>query len=85
MNIGYIFTQQQHYSPPISSHQDFVLKLLEKDPAKRMTAEGAAEHRWFKNGPGDLASNDLSENILLKIKLCNLKRKLKDAIRLVNG
>ena len=48
---------------PFYSRQEFILKLLEKDPNKRMTAKKAAMHLWVRKGMGHLDSNNLTWNI----------------------
>lgn len=58
-------------------------KLLEKDPAKRMTAEDAARHEWMCIKDGHLASNNLVNNIR-KIQLCNIGKKLRAAVDVVS-
>ncbi|CAN0259139.1 unnamed protein product [Ascophyllum nodosum] len=61
--------------------QDFVRRLLEKDPDNRMTSSEAIDHPWMHVARDDLASNDLGQN-LRDFTLRNAKRKLKTAVRL---
>ncbi|CAN0020800.1 unnamed protein product [Ascophyllum nodosum] len=63
--------------------KDFVSKLLEKDPATRITARDAMKDPWLRVEGTSLALNNLGEN-LKKIKLYGAIRKIRAAIRLVS-
>ena len=67
----------------LQRRQDFVSRLLEKNPNTRMTAHEAIIHPWLSLGGKSLDSNDLGQS-LKQMMLYNAKRKLRIAVRLVS-
>jgi len=45
LNYGLLVLKKRKIS---KSGQDLISKMLVKDPVKRMTAEDALKHKWFK-------------------------------------
>ena len=67
----------------LQRRQEFVSRLLEKNPDSRMTAHQAINHRWLSIEGKNLDSNDLGQSLKRKIRY-NARRKLKTAVRVVS-
>ncbi len=71
--------------PAILNHslsQDLICKLLDKDPATRLTASEACLHPWLSVPRAALSSHNLSAN-LEELRLYNAKRKLRAVVKTV--
>lgn len=53
MRQGYFDFPSPEWDNISSEAKDFIMQLLQKDPAARMTATQSIAHRWFARGDAD--------------------------------
>jgi serine/threonine protein kinase len=68
-----IYFQEKYWKSVSKEGIDFVLKLTEKDPARRPSAHEALNHSWFQNvntdtGSQSPASNPVSPSAVIPIQ-----------------
>ena len=56
--------------------KDFISKLLNKDPKKRMNASEALKHDWFKKYIGKYSITTYAQNWIVYDRSSNFKHKL---------
>jgi calcium/calmodulin-dependent protein kinase (CaM kinase) II/calcium/calmodulin-dependent protein kinase I len=72
----------EHWSPVSHDAKDFIKRLLNVNPRKRMTAIQALNHKWMTTSGDLLADKDLG-NSLFELKRFNAKRKFKAAVKTI--
>lgn len=58
--------------------KDFLTKLLETDPVKRISASDALKHPWFKNASSE--TRNVSMDALKNIQKLSGNNKMKNAV-----
>lgn len=77
---GSDFDFDERWWKDVSAHaKDLIVKLLEVDTKKRLTAKQALRHPWFLDNPSDLVKINLDKN-LAEMKKWNARRKFKAAV-----
>ncbi|EOR01424.1 hypothetical protein E3P92_01584 [Wallemia ichthyophaga] len=79
-NRGKIEFHERYWSKVSDHAKDFVKALLQPDPSKRLTAEQALNHQWFKDQ--NLSEHDVSEGLR---DAFNSREKWRSAIRAVTA
>jgi calcium/calmodulin-dependent protein kinase (CaM kinase) II/calcium/calmodulin-dependent protein kinase I len=72
----------EHWGPVSDDAKDFIKRLLNVNPRKRMTAIQALNHKWMTTSGDLLADKDLG-NSLFELKRFNAKRKFKAAVKTI--
>jgi len=64
------------------SHEakDLILKMLERNPEARISAEKALQHPWIKNKKNSLADHDDNNNIFKNVRKFTQKQKFQEAV-----
>ncbi|CAO1625937.1 unnamed protein product [Sympodiomycopsis kandeliae] len=87
VNGDYSFEPEVYWAGVSDSARDFINKLLNTDPSKRLTAKEALEHPWLSSDVSNLVSGE-QKDLLPDIKSAfNAKRTFRKAvhgIRLIN-
>lgn len=73
---------EEYWAHVSDDAKDLIRKLLEIDPAVRLSAEQALEHPWIKADDTTLANYNLDKN-LDALRQFNARRKLKAAVKTV--
>ena len=75
---------EEYWGEVSKDAKDFISSLLTVNPAKRISAKEALDHKWMVAEDKKLAAQDLGKN-LSEFKKYNAKRKFKSAVNAVSG
>lgn len=75
---------EEYWGQVSKDAKDFISSLLTVNPAKRISAKEALDHKWMVAEDKKLAAQDLGKN-LSEFKKYNAKRKFKSAVNAVSG
>lgn len=73
---------EEYWGSVSADAKDLISKLLTVDPAKRLSAQEALNHKWMVQDGEVLAAGDLGKN-LTELRKYNAKRKFKAAVNAV--
>ena len=60
--------EDQDWATVSKEAKDLISKMLEKDPAKRISAEDCCKHPWFQLNHEEESVSSISNNVLTKLK-----------------
>ncbi|KAG5176968.1 hypothetical protein JKP88DRAFT_270786 [Tribonema minus] len=69
----------QYWDPISEEAKDLIARMLVVDPAQRISADQALQHRYLQMAPEALATTNMNAN-LERMRLYNARRKLRSAI-----
>eukprot|EP00804_Cyclotella_cryptica_P028231 CCRYP_014593-RH/>CCRYP_014593-RH protein AED:0.45 eAED:0.45 QI:0/-1/0/1/-1/0/1/0/113 len=75
---------EEYWGSVSKDAKHLISSLLTVDPAKRLSAAEALNHKWVKADAKKLAEQDLGVN-LAEFKKYNARRKFKGAVQAVRG